>query len=556
MAVPRNQVAISGFVDPYAKLSGTFKDLSSMYAGKAAKDQELRLKEQALARQTANDMLEADRFRQQQGLREDTFRANKKNNERSNDRQDKQLAISQANSDRAGARERELTVSNTFYDDLAVNLPDIDKSVQNAWAVTHLQGVTPDILAGDKGDDIRGIAKEYMSPTDRVRGYQNIYSELKGKGNIPFDPQRVSHLITKDTIEKRQARANKEFEHKQSRIDKKTALAIQMYNATKPGRSTAGGGKSRSKATALIDYNVSDAVKGFSSGNLLTNLGGGINSHMENAMDQGQALKDSLVNNKTVQSDPAMGVFILDSFLGENSTGADLTKFDGMSKPEQGAFVNKKIKEYEDAVAAYSYGGTSAKALIDSISAERGGSLSIPDVRAKDLSDANTAYEKLMGRLAQSSAVTVPSNTTGSLTDSDVFSSIGAGSSNSAPSVDAGSDTTGAPATQQSVLVDPPKRYGASLDTILGVPARETANLVNRTLLDPARGSFSRARAAGNVDVALSRRGKSLANISIADLTIALPNASPEDAKAIKAEISNKVRAAHERAVANGVIPR
>jgi hypothetical protein len=62
MAVPRNQVAISGFVDPYAKLSGTFKDLSSMYADKAARDQDAALKEQALARQSANDLENSRRW--------------------------------------------------------------------------------------------------------------------------------------------------------------------------------------------------------------------------------------------------------------------------------------------------------------------------------------------------------------------------------------------------------------------------------------------------------------------------------------------------------------
>lgn len=38
MAVPRNQVAVSGFVDPYAKLSGTFSDLSKVYSDKAANE--------------------------------------------------------------------------------------------------------------------------------------------------------------------------------------------------------------------------------------------------------------------------------------------------------------------------------------------------------------------------------------------------------------------------------------------------------------------------------------------------------------------------------------
>lgn len=62
MAAPRNQVAISGFADPYGKLSGTFKDLSTMYADKASKEKNAKLKEEELARQRALDLENSRRW--------------------------------------------------------------------------------------------------------------------------------------------------------------------------------------------------------------------------------------------------------------------------------------------------------------------------------------------------------------------------------------------------------------------------------------------------------------------------------------------------------------
>jgi uncharacterized membrane-anchored protein YhcB (DUF1043 family) len=348
MAVPRNQVAISGFVDPYAKLSGTFKDLSSMYADKASRDQ--KAKADSLDR-----IEESNRFNAQQRIRnaEESRRAN---------------------------LDTERNAVNKFYSTIANN-PDIYNEKYNELAIKHL-GATPEQLKNEEyGPQIRKIISNNLMSGEAAQEVQkSLFNRLEGKGSAVYDPNRALNPFT--FVKERQAL---EAAATQSAID-------NFFKAEGMRIDAAGGGRRGSGRKGTGTFDVVEEARNFDTD---WGLGGLRDTQAEKARQGFLDVEDALIAQGVA---PAERAFVLNDMQTRSTVGPELRHFDNKDPEEQAEMINNARARYTG-----SAGGVSRSVLNDIASGDRYAALvkrlSANDSTKQSIAKAVNAYEALMEKM-------------------------------------------------------------------------------------------------------------------------------------------------------------
>ena len=159
MAVPRNQVAISGFVDPYGGLSRTFSDLSKTYAQKSATRDALALQQEELGLKRTAAGEANRRFDVEQKTGNDRWRVTR--DEQIKARQHRELVYSSNQKDKQEVKNRART---------------LNRSLLNAANIDFSEAYNTDVLARQNK-----VINIFKSQSQLTKEYLLAGVENKGK---------------------------------------------------------------------------------------------------------------------------------------------------------------------------------------------------------------------------------------------------------------------------------------------------------------------------------------------------------------------------------------